>query len=407
MSVCRSRPVPCGHDRAKPTVALGRRAGFWVSAGVVAHTLWTSAAPAMAYRVYAGEWHLTHTVTSAIFAIYPIVVAAVLIGFGDVSDYIGRRATMLLGLGASLVGALSFAVAPNVFWLFAGRIFMGIGVGLTAGPSTAAMVEFSAEGQARRALSITTAAQAAGVAAALLLGGALIEYAPLPLHLSFWALSAVLGALFMATWFLPRRTGHESAGAWRPKTPSVPKSLRRTFAVAAAAAMTAYTQGVLILSLGGQVAHDLVGSPNALINGAALSLFAIASGVVGIVARSLQARLAILAGAAASAAGMGLLAAAAIRHELSMFLTATMTAGAGYSLLFLGGLKLINGVAPAHHRGGVLSTLYLFAYLSMGSVALALGIVATAWGLDLAVDLGTGAIALLSVVTVILAAAMH
>src|SRR5258708_6798049 len=282
MSACLPRPVSCGYDRAKPNIALGRRASFWVCAGVVAHTLWTSAAPAMTYRLYAGDWHLTHTVTTAIFAIYPIVVAAVLIGFGDVSDYIGRRATMLLGLGASLVGALFFAVAPNVVWVFAGRIFMGIGVGLTAGPSTAAMVEFSAEGQAKRAASITTAAQAAGFAVALLLGGALIEYAPWPLHLSFWVLFVVLAVLFAATWFLPRRTGHEAPGPWRPKTPSLPKSLRRTFAVAAAAAMTAYTHGVLILSLGGQVAHDLVGSPNAFINGAALSLFAIGSRLVAI-----------------------------------------------------------------------------------------------------------------------------
>jgi MFS family permease len=153
---------------------------FWVAAGVVAHTLWTSAAPAMTYPLFAAQWHLTHTVTTAIFAIYPIVVAAVLIGFGDVSDHVGRRIAILWGLAASLIGTLLFALAPDVLWLFAGRAFMGIGVGLTAGASTAAMVEFSSHGAAKRAATITTAAQAFGSAAALLLGGALIQYAPLP-----------------------------------------------------------------------------------------------------------------------------------------------------------------------------------------------------------------------------------
>jgi hypothetical protein len=38
-------------------IALGRRASLLVSASVIAHTLWTSAAPAMAYRLYADEWH--------------------------------------------------------------------------------------------------------------------------------------------------------------------------------------------------------------------------------------------------------------------------------------------------------------------------------------------------------------
>ena len=118
-----------GLRRSGPLV-LGQQASFWVSAGVVAHTLWTSAAPAMTYRLYAEEWHLTHTVTTSIFAIYPIVVVTILIVFGDISDHIGRRMTMLVGLGASLIGVLLFAVAPDVLWLFAGRAFMGIGVGL-------------------------------------------------------------------------------------------------------------------------------------------------------------------------------------------------------------------------------------------------------------------------------------
>jgi hypothetical protein len=157
---------------------------------------------------------------------------------------------------------------------------------------------------------------------------------------------------------------------------------------------------VLILSLGGQVARDLVGSPNALINGAALSLFAITSGVLGIAAPDFRPRPAMMPGAIASAAGMGLLALSVAWRGLLIFLAATAMSGIGYSLLFLGGLALINGAVPAQRRGGVLSALYLFAYLSLGIVALVLGVVATQRGLGLAVDLGAGAITLLSLATI-------
>jgi hypothetical protein len=110
----------------------------------------------------------------------------------------------------------------------------------------------------------------------------------------------------------------------------------------------------------------------------------------------------MIGGAAASAAGMALLATAVARHQLPLFLAATTTSGAGYSLLFLGGLQTINSAAPAEHRGGVLSAIYLLAYVSLGGVALVLGAVATESGLGFAVNLGAGVIALLSVITVAL-----
>src|SRR5258705_6977595 len=148
------RPGCCTQRNSAP-YELGQRTSFGVAAGVVAHTLWTSAAPAMTYPLFAEEWHLTHTVTTGVFAIYPIVVAAVLVGFGDVSDYIGRRAAILWGVGASLFGTLLFALAPDVLWLFAGRAFMGIGVGLTAGPASARTLEFTEHGAVKGRRTIT------------------------------------------------------------------------------------------------------------------------------------------------------------------------------------------------------------------------------------------------------------
>jgi len=403
--------VPCstvpanrgGATRRYTLVTLDSRASFWVSAGVVAHTLWTSAAPAMTYRLYAREWHLTSTTTAEIFAIYPIVVVGVLILFGGLSDQIGRRATMLLGLGASFLGALILALANDVSWLFVARAFMGVGVGLTAGPATAAMVEFNEGGAPRRASVVATAAQAAGFAAALILGGALTQYAPWPLHLVFWLLALLIAALFIVTWFLPQQVERDAAGGWTPSLPSVPQSARKAFMVAAFAMVTAYTHGVMILSLGGQIAHDLVQSPNTLVNGSILAVFAITSGVVSLLGKSLSTRVAMIVGAAASGAGMGLLAIATGLHGMSLFLSATAMTGAGYSLLFLSALEVINRATPVERRGGTLSALYLLGYLAVGILAPILGRVATVNGLGFAVYLGAAVIAALSVATLGLA----
>jgi MFS family permease len=90
---------------------------------------------------------------------------------------------------ASLIGTVLFAVALDVWRVFAGRALMGMGmgmgmgVGLAASPSTAAIVEFTNPECAKGAASVTMGAQAIGFAAALLLGGALMEYAPWPTRL--------------------------------------------------------------------------------------------------------------------------------------------------------------------------------------------------------------------------------
>src|SRR6267378_5544074 len=227
---------------------LGRRASFWVAAAVVAHTLWTSAAPSMTYPLYASEWSLTHTATAAIFAVFPIVVVAVLTFSGDISDYIGRRSTILMGLGSSLLGTALFAIAPGVLWVFVGRAFIGVGVGLCAGPSAAALLEFSAAGQETRASSINTLAQAVGIVLATIVGGALIQYAPYPTHLNFWALLIVLAILFAAAWLLPRTVSNKAPGHWQPKLPTIPAGIRMIFAASAIAATSGYVIGGLMFS---------------------------------------------------------------------------------------------------------------------------------------------------------------
>ena len=384
---------------------LGRSSSFWVCAAVVMHTLWTSAAPAMTYPLYAERWHLTTTVTTGIFAIYPITVVAVLIAFGDLSDYIGRRLALLLGLGASLIGVILFAVAADVSWLFAGRICMGIGVGLSAGPSAAGMVEFSAPGKIKSASSITAGAQSLGLCCALILGGALIEFAPIPMRLNFIVLAIVIAVMLAATWYLPAHISNELKGRWSPKRPSVPAPLRRVFAVALVAVVTGYSIGALMLSLGAHISKGVIGSNSVFINGLLMSIFAISSAIVSLLVKRMSSRMSIAAGSIAVVIGMAFMVLAARQHSLSAFALGGAMAGAAYSLLFTGGLRLINARAPHDHRAGTLSAIFLGAYLMQGAVAQALGLTATYWDLQAALDwggLGLAVMGCLSTATMLL-----
>jgi hypothetical protein len=123
------------------------------------------------------------------------------------------------------------------------------------------------------------------------------------------------------------------------------------------------------------------------------------SGIVGVAARRCSPRAAMTSGAVASALGVGLLALAVAYRALPIYLAATAIAGAGYSLLFFSGLANLNRVASPRHRGGIFSALYLIAYLSMGTVALVLGVIARSANLGIAIDIGVGVITLMSITT--------
>jgi len=385
----------------RPT--LGRSASFWTAAAVAALALWTSGAPSVSYPLYAAEWQLTPTTTNAIFAVYPVVLVVVLVVLGDLSDHIGRRASIVLGLTANLVGVLLFAVAQDVGWVFAGRAFMGLGVGLSLSPASAAMVELSRPGQVARASSVTTAATATGLALATLVGGALVQYAPFPLHLDYWVLAVVVAGVLLLAWFLPRHLPDQDARPWRLRGLTVPRGLRGTFATAVLAVSAAYAVGAVVLAMGAQIARQLVGSTNVLVTGAMLSVSAVVIGVVAILARRVPARTLIAGGTVASIVGLGLLALSASTHSLPVFFAASALTGAGYSFNFLGGLTLVNAHAPATHRAGMLSSVFVVAYLVQGATALLLGAAATSSGLTFALDVGSPAIALVCLGALVLA----
>jgi hypothetical protein len=89
-----------------------------------------------------------------------------------------------------------------------------------------------------------------------------------------------------------------------------------------------------------------------------------------------------------------------------LFLIASIVTGVGYSFLFAGGLGVVSANAPAHHRAGTLSAVYLVAYFFQGVVALTLGSIATGSGLGLALEIGAGTIALFSLGAIALSLAI-
>lgn len=381
----------------KTARTLPRAASYWTAAAVAAIALWTSGAPSTTYPLYESQWHVSTAVTNAVFAVYPAALVVVLLVFGDLADHIGRRAAILLGLAAMLVGTLLFAVAPNIGVVFVGRVFMGIGVGLALSPASAAVLEFSRKGRERAAGSVTTAATALGLALATLIGGALIQYAPFPLHLDFWVLTVVIAAVAAGVWFMPRHTRDETRGKWRPRGVAVAPGIRLVYVVAALSMSTAYMFGAIILSLGATIAEQITHATNVLEVGAIMAVMSVFIGATALATRSVRPRNSIAVGAFVTLAAFALLLDAAYTGSLAVFVVTTVVAGSGYALMFSGALALISQNAPAHHRAGTISAVYFVAYIMQGVTAVALGLIATGSGLRGALDVGAIAVGIFAI----------
>ncbi len=124
---------------------------------------------------YAQEFGATPLMIGLIVAMHP--AAQFLFGplWGRVSDRVGRRPILLLGLVGSGISYLVFALASNVWWLFASRIMAGM-VGANVPVSQAYIADSTDPGNRTRGMGLVGAAFGLGFIAGPAIGGALSQF---------------------------------------------------------------------------------------------------------------------------------------------------------------------------------------------------------------------------------------
>ena len=386
----RAKPVKDAADTVRPGLGPGKQprrrtlpkaAAFWILAGLFLILFFASAAASPLYRVYQVRFHFSAATLTAVFAVYVLVLLVTLLFFGTVSDYLGRLPVIITALAFSAAACVVFLAAHGVGALYVARSLQGIATGLASGPIGAALIELQPPGS-QRAPVVTSAFSTLGLALGALITSALVQYAPAPTHLIWWALLAVFAASIVAVLAMAepgiRRPG--VLASLRPRV-AVPRQARGTFAGAVPCIVAGWALGGLYLSLGPSLAAAATGSPNLLWGGLVIFLLCGTGAAAAFVLRSISARAAMLAGCLCLLAGMAVTFGAIATTTPAAFLTGTAVAGVGFGLAFQGSFRMITALAEPDERAGLVTAIYIVGYLAFSVPALIAGVATTKFGL--------------------------
>ena len=356
---------------ARATRRLSRHAAFWLQASLVVAFLAGSSAPTPLYCVYQGAWGFSSITVTIVFGVYAVAVLASLLVTGSLSDHVGRRPVLLVATVMQVIAMAMFASAHGLGMLIAARIVQGVSTGAAAAAVGAGMVDLDrAKGTIANAVAPMT-----GTATGALVSGLLVQYAPHPTLLVYVLLGAAFVAQAVALVFMPetvtRRGG--ALASLRPRF-RLPLQVRQPMLVAVPALIAAWSLAGFYGSLGPVLVRRLVGSSSLALGGIALFVLAASGAVTVFVMRARTAHSMMTYGAAALAAGVSLTLLAMATASAPTFFAGALLAGSGFGASFQAAIRLVMPLAAPDERAGVLSIIYVVAYLAMGIPAVFAGL---------------------------------
>lgn len=201
---------------------------------------------------------------TAVFAAYPLALLVALLTVGTLSDHLGRRAVVLASLGAQIVAMCVFFVAPSAPVLIAARALQGAATGAATAAFGAALVDL----HPRRGTFVNSIAPMAGMAIGALGSSLIATYTAAPTDAVFIILFIVFCVLMACAFFLSE-THERRPGAWASLAIRlrVPEAVRPALWAAPPVLVAVWAIGGFVLSLGPNLAEDLMGTSTALPGG--------------------------------------------------------------------------------------------------------------------------------------------
>lgn len=363
-------------DRLNPAV------GYWVVAAALLASMAFSAIPTPLYVIYQQRDHFSAIGGTIVYAVYAVGVIASLLFAGHISDWVGRRRVLAVGLVVNIASAIVFIVAPSFAGLIIARIISGFSIGMATATATAWMAELHAIAHpgdhSRRAQMVAIAANLGGIGVGPLVAGALAQWVAAPLVIPYVVGAGalvVLTALVAATPETAKGVGQGTR--WRPQRIVVPSHARAMFFAATGAGFASFAVYGVFNSLVPSFLLGTLDVPSHFVAGA-IAFAAFAAGALAQIALSRISQPAMLrTSVPVLFVGLALFSLGMWMPSLSVFILGGIATGAGAGLLFRGAMVAAGSASPVESRGETLAGFFLGAYVGLSAPVIGLGVATT------------------------------
>jgi MFS family permease len=360
---------------------VGNRTAVPAIASIITAAFMGSVIVTPLYSLYQAKFGFSEITLTLVYAVYVVGNVLALLVFGQISDQIGRKRVTVPALALAAGSALVFLFAQGTGWLFAGRLLIGIVVGVLSGTGTAWLAERF--GPQRRPTATVTAATAnlIGIAVGPLLGGLLAQYAPAPLKLTFVVYLGVLAIVALAIARTPDPVARPVTSVRdlrvRPRV-GVPRDRMHAFAAPAVTGFVIFALGGLYFALiPGVVIRDLH-VRNVAVGGFIVCELGVCSALLIVFGRRLRPALAMTCGLLVLLPAVALVVIAQAAGSMPVLLIATAFAGVAMGLGYRGSLEVVNQIAPDERRAEVVSSYLIACFVGNAVPVIGVGVLTTA-----------------------------
>jgi MFS family permease len=372
-----------------------RSAGFAWAAYVLGLSAFGAGLPTPLYPLYEKLFGFGSAVLGVVFALYTAGVFVTMFLLAPRAESIGRNPVLLVGALLSGVAAVVFMLSTGALDLGVARVVSGLSVGAITSTATAVLTALEPEHNVHRAAAVSVAANFGGMASGILTGSALVQFAPHPTVLPYAVLIGAAAVAAAVVPFLPETEPGEGAESkLTVRRISIPRDIRRPFAIATAAFVVCYTISGFFASLASSLLRDRLNVSALGLDGAFVAVLFAAAAVTAVVVQRWEDRRALEVGFGTGLVALGILVVAVPTAWLAALLTGAALLGVAVGLAFFGCVTLVDRIAPEERRDELLAGFYVGGYLALALPTVGMGVAiqlvglvpaAVGWGLALAV----------------------